>query len=186
MQYAIERHPLIVLAGYLTVFLYKQCLQPLAEDPRRYWDSAVALGLHVALTVVLWHLGGAMLLAFVLWGPLAFAMGFGTYLFYAQHTCQAIEVAEPEDWTFVAAALKGSSFMEGGPLLHWFTGNIGYHHVHHLNPRIPFYRLPEAMRALPELRSPPRTSLRPREVLACLGLRLWDAERRALVEFPPR
>jgi omega-6 fatty acid desaturase (delta-12 desaturase) len=58
--------------------------------------------------------------------------------------------------------------------MRWFTGNIGYHHVHHLNPKIPFYRLPEAMVAIKELQSPVMTSLRPYDILACLRLKLWD------------
>jgi omega-6 fatty acid desaturase (delta-12 desaturase) len=61
-----------------------------------------------------------------------------------------------------------------GRLMRWFTGNIGYHHVHHLNPKIPFYRLPEAMSAIKELQAPVMTSLRPRDIAACLRLKLWD------------
>jgi omega-6 fatty acid desaturase (delta-12 desaturase) len=56
----------------------------------------------------------------------------------------------------------------------WFTGNIGYHHIHHLNARIPFYRLPEVMKKLPELQRPKRTSLNPRELARCLSLKVWD------------
>ena len=61
-----------------------------------------------------------------------------------------------------------------GRVMCWFTGNIGYHHVHHLNSKIPFYRLPEAMAAIADLQSPVTTSLHPRDVLACLRLKLWD------------
>jgi acyl-lipid omega-6 desaturase (Delta-12 desaturase) len=57
----------------------------------------------------------------------------------------------------------------------WFTGNIGYHHIHHLNARIPFYRLPEVMKKLPELQRPKRTSLDPRDIARCLSLKVWDA-----------
>jgi omega-6 fatty acid desaturase (delta-12 desaturase) len=56
----------------------------------------------------------------------------------------------------------------------WFTGNIGYHHIHHLNARIPFYRLPEVMKKLPELQRPKRTSLNPRDIARCLSLKVWD------------
>jgi omega-6 fatty acid desaturase (delta-12 desaturase) len=68
--------------------------------------------------------------------------------------------------------------------MHWFSGNIGYHHVHHLNSHIPFYRLPEAMAGIEELQSPGTTSLRPRDVLSCLRLKLWDVEQERLVPFP--
>jgi omega-6 fatty acid desaturase (delta-12 desaturase) len=65
----------------------------------------------------------------------------------------------------------------------WFTGNIGYHHVHHLNPRIPFYPLPEAMEALTELQSPGRTNLSPSAIIACCRLKLWDPGWCAMVGF---
>jgi omega-6 fatty acid desaturase (delta-12 desaturase) len=69
------------------------------------------------------------------------------------------------------------------PILHWLTGNIGYHHVHHLNHQIPFYRLPEAMAAIPELQAPGRTSWSPAAIWACLRLKLWDPERNRLVSW---
>jgi omega-6 fatty acid desaturase (delta-12 desaturase) len=65
----------------------------------------------------------------------------------------------------------------------WFTGNIGYHHVHHLNAKIPFYRLPEAMAALQELQSPHTTSLAIGDIAACLRLKLWDPVTSRLVSW---
>jgi omega-6 fatty acid desaturase (delta-12 desaturase) len=62
------------------------------------------------------------------------------------------------------------------PVMNWFTGNIGYHHVHHLNSRIPFYRLPEVMAAMPELQHPFTTSWNPIEMMRCFRLKLWDSE----------
>jgi omega-6 fatty acid desaturase (delta-12 desaturase) len=59
----------------------------------------------------------------------------------------------------------------------WFTGNIGYHHVHHVNARIPFYRLPEAMAGITEFQTPGATSLSPRQIWQCLRLHLWDSQR---------
>jgi omega-6 fatty acid desaturase (delta-12 desaturase) len=67
------------------------------------------------------------------------------------------------------------------PIMHWFTGNIGYHHVHHLNSRIPFYRLPESMRGMPELNHVSKTSWHPVEMWRCFRLKLWDAERGKLI-----
>ena len=71
-------------------------------------------------------------------------------------------------------------------VMHFFTGNIGYHHVHHLNARIPFYRLPEAMSAIPELQDPGTTSWLPRDVWGCLRLKLWDPERGRMVDWQGR
>jgi omega-6 fatty acid desaturase (delta-12 desaturase) len=63
----------------------------------------------------------------------------------------------------------------------WFTGNIGYHHIHHLNHRIPFYRLPETYRAIPELRQAKTTSLHPRDIWRCLSLKVWCVESQRMV-----
>mgnify|MGYP000013409557 CR=1 FL=1 len=75
---------------------------------------------------------------------------------------------------YTEAALHGSSHLVMGPVMRWLTFNIGYHHVHHLNSKIPGYRLPEAMAAIEELQSPRPTSLSPTDVLACLRLVAWD------------
>jgi len=63
----------------------------------------------------------------------------------------------------------------------WFTANIGYHHVHHLNARIPFYRLPEVVRELPELQHAKITSLNPVEIFRCLRLKVWDVESQRMI-----
>ncbi len=71
--------------------------------------------------------------------------------------------------------MESSSFMMMNPVMRWFTANIGYHHIHHLNARIPFYRLPEVMKAIPELQQVKKTSLSPKDIIACLKLKVWDA-----------
>ena len=66
-------------------------------------------------------------------------------------------------------------------ILRWFTANIGYHHIHHLNARIPFYRLPEVISEIPELKAPKTTSLHPMEIIRCLRLKVWDVESQRMV-----
>ena len=122
-----------------------------------------------------------MLLGLVV--PLFVGSGMGSYLFYAQHNFPGAKMCSPSEWSHVDAALVSSSYMPMNPVMHWFTGNIGYHHVHHLNAKIPFYRLPEAMAGIEELQSPPTTSLYPRDVLACLRLKLWNEEEERFVSF---
>ena len=61
--------------------------------------------------------------------------------------------------------------------MNWFTGDIGYHHIHHLNHHIPFYRLREAMAGIPEMQTPLETSFSPKDVWACLRLKVWDSEK---------
>jgi len=67
--------------------------------------------------------------------------------------------------------------------MHWFTGNIGYHHVHHLNSKIPFYRLPEAMASIAELQRPLETSFSWRDVWACFQMNLWDEREDCFVTY---
>lgn len=63
----------------------------------------------------------------------------------------------------------------------WVSANIGFHHIHHLNARIPFYRLPEVMKAIPELQAAKTTSLKPKDVIACFKLKVYDFEKQELV-----
>ena len=161
------------------------CLRPLLLRPRRHADAALALLLHAALGTALAAFAPALLLWTMLW-PLWVATALGSYLFYAQHNFPEARFQEGEAWDHGAAALAGSSYIPMNPVLRWFTGNIGYHHVHHLNARIPFYRLPEAMAQLEELQSPGVTTLSPRGVYRCLRLKLWDPDQECLVSFAGR
>ena len=73
--------------------------------------------------------------------------------------------------------------MAMNPVLNWITANIGYHHIHHLNSRIPFYRLPEAMAKIPELQTQKITTLWPSDIIACLKLKVWDPEKNKMVGY---
>lgn len=183
LRYRANRHPLIVLFGYLTIFAFSICLAPLLRDPRRHWDSAVSLLAHGGLIAVLWVLGGFAMAFFVVLLPMTLAATLGSYLFFAQHSFKRMQILSPESWTFYRAALQSSSYLRMNRVMQWFTGNIGYHHIHHLNVRIPFYRLPEAMAAIPGLQSPITTSLTPREIVNCFRSSLWDEERRRMVSY---
>ncbi len=181
--YAFVRSPVNMALAYLTVFTYGMCIQPFLRDPRSHWQGPASLALHHGVGLVVLALGGAdaWLIGWV--GPIALASALGAYLFYAQHNFPSCVLQDRARWKYNDAALRSSSMMEMGPVMHWFTGNIGYHHVHHLNHRIPFYRLPEAMEALPELQRPGRTSWMPWDVIACLRLKLWDAANHRWVRW---
>jgi omega-6 fatty acid desaturase (delta-12 desaturase) len=159
VRYRVSRHPLTILSAYGTIFLLPMCINPLWKDPRKYWDGALAILAHGGLIalLLLWTDFSTALLAFLL--PSAIASALGAYLFYAQHTYEGMRILPLEQWSFFDAALASSSYMKLGRIMSWFTGNIGYHHVHHLNAHIPFYRLPEALAAIPELQHPAVTSL---------------------------
>lgn len=180
--YAAARHPLTMAFGYVTVFLWGMCLRPFVVCPRRHFDGGLAILVNFGLTIYLGMLGLDILLLGLIF-PLLIASALGAYLFYAQHNYPAARLKPRSEWSHVEAALHSSSFIAMGPMMRWCTGNIGYHHVHHLNARIPFYRLPEAMAALEELQSPGTTSLHPRDIAACLRLKLWSPEAEQFVGF---
>jgi omega-6 fatty acid desaturase (delta-12 desaturase) len=116
--------------------------------------------------------------------PLTIATAAGAYLFYAQHNFPEVYLQPREEWNYVRAALGSSSYMPMGPVMNFFTGNIGFHHVHHLNPSIPFYRLPEVMRAIPELRAPRKTTLNPWDIALCFRLDVWSPELGKMIQRP--
>jgi omega-6 fatty acid desaturase (delta-12 desaturase) len=183
-KYLFMRHPGTILFGYFFIFLYGMCFCPFVEKPRLHWDCLLALLLHVTIGIFLFVFCGWQGLILGETIPLLISGGLGSYLFYAQHNFPSVSFHEKSGWTYEKAALESSSFMETGPLLGWFTGNIGYHHIHHLNAHIPFYRLPEIFQAIPELSHPKRTSLRFSEIVRCLRLKVWDVELQRMVCLP--
>jgi omega-6 fatty acid desaturase (delta-12 desaturase) len=180
LLYRLARHPLNVAFASITVFLLGMCVRPFVRAPLKHWEALLSVLLVAALA---WLIGfDLFLFAWLL--PMSIAFALGAYLFYGQHNFPSAAVAPREAWTYAGAALDASSYMEMGALMRWFTANIGYHHVHHLNAAIPFYRLPEAMDAIPELQSPGRTSLRPHDVADCFRLKLWDPQSQRMVGYP--
>ena len=182
-SYRFQRHPLVVLFGYVTIFAISITLLPLLRAPTKHWDSALSLLAHVGLIALLWALGGFDVAFFVVLLPMSIASALGSYLFFAQHSFKRMHIISPEAWTFYRAALESSSYMRLNKVTQWFTGNIGYHHIHHLNVRIPFYRLPEAMAAIPELQSPVTTTLMPRDIVNCFQSCLWDEDQQRVVSY---
>lgn len=182
-RYRLSRSPLTILFAYVTVFLGSLCLIPFLKNPARHREAGLAMLLHGTIIAAIWAIGGPAVLLFAFVLPFAIASAAGAYLFYAQHSFRGMRIVSIEEWTHYRGALESSSYMKLGPVMHWFTGNIGYHHVHHLNALIPFYRLPEAMAAIPELQHPCVTSLRPSDVIASLRLNLWDPNKQELVSY---
>ncbi|MFK8001369.1 MAG: fatty acid desaturase [Polyangiales bacterium] len=183
-MYRFTRHPINILIGYLTVFGFGMCVSPFLRRPKGNWDSIFAFVVHIALLLTLGFVFGWDIALYSLVLPLVVACAAGGYLFYAQHNFELMMVQPRHTWSFTRAALECSSYMELGPIMRWFTGNIGYHHVHHLNPTIPFYRLPEAMNAIEELQNPGKTNLWPWEIAKCFRCKLWDPEAEQMVGYP--
>ncbi len=182
LKYIGVRNPLFILLSYLTVFIMRMCVVPFLNDPRRHFDSLIAVLLHGLIIFALTLLGWDYVI-FSVFIPLFVALTMGAYLFYIQHNAPSIKLKPIDQWDYGFAAMNSSSFLEGGKFLHWISGNIGYHNVHHANCLIPFYRLPEAMAAIPELQNPARSSLKPIDIYKCLRLKLWDLKQNKLVGY---
>ena len=184
LRYRLYRHPLVMFGfgpAWLFVCQYRLPIG-LMRGGMEPWVSTIATNLCIAAMAgaLVWLVGLGPFL--MIQGPIILiAATAGVWLFYIQHQFEETHWADGEEWNHQIAALHGSSHYDLPPILRWFTGNIGIHHVHHLASRIPFYRLPEVLRDFPELRGMNRITIR--ESLGCVKLVLWCEETRRLVSF---
>ncbi len=183
VQYRISRHPLTIATAAVTVFLLAMTIGSFVDNRRKHWDSLVAMLGFAVCVAALWWLGGFAMAFFAFILPYCVAAALGAYLFYVQHNFPQVKLFTADEWTSEKAAAESSSQLELGLFMRWFTGEIGHHQVHHLNRTIPFYRLAEAMQALPELQGAPKITLSPGDVVRCLRLALWDGARGRMVTY---
>ena len=180
-HYLFIRHPLTILFGYIFTFMYGMCIKSMINRFSKNIDSLVGLILHISYQVTVFYFLGWQTWILMCAIPHFISGAMGSYLFYAQHNFPTVTFVGNEEWTYEGAALDSSSFMKLNPLMHWFTANIGYHHIHHMNSRIPFYRLPEVWDAVPEMRTAKTTSLKIKDIWACLKLKVWDFDNKKMV-----
>jgi omega-6 fatty acid desaturase (delta-12 desaturase) len=184
LRYRLYRNMLVLLVlGPVYQFIVKHRL-PL-DAPRewkREWWSVMGTNLGLAAVLVaMWQTVGLGRFALVHLPLVMFSGAFGVWLFYVQHQFEDTYWENHPEWDFHRAGAEGSSFLDLPQVLHWFTGNIGYHHVHHLSSRIPNYALRRCMEENPELQRVTRLTLR--ESLACARLKLWDEGSRRMIGF---
>jgi acyl-lipid omega-6 desaturase (Delta-12 desaturase) len=180
-EYLAIRHPLTIALGYFSMFIFGMCIASFISNPRKHYDSLIALIIHITISVLLFIFVGWQIWFCLFFLPFVIAFAMGAYLFYAQHNFPGVTFSDNKEWAYEKAAMESSSYMEMNPVMAWLTGNIGYHHIHHLNSKIPFYRLPEVMAHIKELQSCKRTSLNIKEVIACLRLKIWDQDKHKMV-----
>ncbi len=180
--YRAYRHPLI-LFGFGPLFLFLIINRFPTKGAKRTQVRSVVLTNFAVLAVAA---AGCLVLGLREYLTIQLSVLFvaalaGIWLFYVQHQFDPTYWARSEDWQSLDAALLGSSFYKLPAVLRWFSGNIGLHHIHHLNPRIPNYRLQECLKAIPELRLEHPLTLG--RSFAAVSLNLWDEARRRLVSF---
>jgi omega-6 fatty acid desaturase (delta-12 desaturase) len=180
-EYLAVRHPLTIAMGYFSMFIFGMCIASFISNPRKHYDSLIALIIHITISVLLFVFVGWKIWFCLFFLPFIIAFAMGAYLFYAQHNFPGVTFSDNKEWAYEKAAMESSSYMVMNPVMAWLTGNIGYHHIHHLNSKIPFYRLPEVMANIKELQSCKRTSLNIKEVIACLRLKIWDQDKNKMV-----
>jgi omega-6 fatty acid desaturase (delta-12 desaturase) len=184
LRYRLYRHP-VIMFGIGPTYLFILCHRlplGLMREGWAPWVSTMATNGAIALVVfaVMWWIGvGPFLLVHL---PITFFSGaIGVWLFYVQHQFEHTVWSENRDWSFPTAALYGSSHYDLPVVLRWFSANIGVHHIHHLCSRIPFYRLPQALRHHPDLANVGRLTLG--QSFSCVRLVLWDEAARRLITF---
>jgi omega-6 fatty acid desaturase (delta-12 desaturase) len=185
LGYRLYRNPFVmVLLGAPINFILLQRLptgRAFRDRDARHSIMSLNVALVVAFGLPMALIGVVPVLATYL-PVMIIASWIGNWLFYVQHQFEDTYWDEQRDWDFHTAALRGSSYFKLPPVLQWFSGNIGLHHVHHLCSRIPNYRLQACLDTAPELhRFAKRITLR--ESLRCWRLALWDEQRRLLVRF---
>jgi omega-6 fatty acid desaturase (delta-12 desaturase) len=184
LRYRLYRHPAIMFGvGPIYLFILRHRLPcGLTKEGWGPWVSTMATNGAIALVVagMMWWIGVVPFLLLHL--PIAIIAGaIGVWLFYVQHQFEHTLWSENPNWSLSTAALYGSSYYDLPAVLRWFTANIGVHHVHHLCSRIPFYRLPLALRHHPDLANVGRLTLW--QSLACVRLVLWDEAAHRLITF---
>ena len=179
--YLFSRNPITISCGYVFMFMYGMCVRSFIANPSKHYDSIIALVLHfISGFCIFWFLGWqTFLFAWII--PFTITCSIGAYLFYAQHNFPGTTFKEKTEWSYVNAAMESSSFLKMNLFWRWVSANIGYHHIHHLNPRIPFYRLPETMKKIPELQKTKITTLNPIDIYRCLRLKVWDPEENRML-----
>lgn len=180
--YRLARNPFVLfVVAPLFLFIIKQRFSSKAASGRErcsvYWTNLAILGMAAGLSLIF----GFKAYLVIQLTMMLVAGSAGVWLFYVQHQFEGVYWRRHEQWDYLAAALHGSSFYKLPKILQWFSGNIGFHHIHHLSPRIPNYNLERCHKAEPLFQTVPPVTLF--SSLKSFNFRLWDEKRHRLVGF---
>lgn len=180
--YRIYRNPLVLFGvGAFSVFMLEYRIPPrkgTARDIKSVWRTNFVLA---AVLVLAYFTIGLKAVALIQFPVFLLAAGAGAWLFYVQHQFEDVYWARDKEWDYVAACMQGSSYYKLPRVLQWFTGNIGFHHIHHLSAKIPNYFLEKCHKENPLMQQVHQLSIW--SSLACMQYRLWDEERKQLITF---
>ena len=181
-SYRLARNPFILfvlapLALFLVLQRVPKFRAPTRERYSVYWTN-LALGAMAAGLIWIFGLKAYLIIQITV---LMAAGSAGVWLFYVQHQFEGVYWERADDWDYAQAALQGSSFYKLPKILQWFSGNIGFHHIHHLSPRIPNYHLEKCHKAEPLFQTVKPVTLF--GSLKSFTFRLWDEQQRKLVGY---
>ena len=180
----IIHHPIVanlLLPPLVFILLYRvpfDAAQGWRRERRTVYQTKIAMA---AVIVGLGLIFGYGPVVVVQLPTMVLASIIGVWLFSIQHRFEHAVWTPEASWDFTAAAMEGTSRLHLPRVLQWFTGNIGFHHVHHVNPRIPNYRLEECHNGDPMFQSAPKLTLR--TAFQALHYALWDEEQGRMVSF---
>lgn len=184
LKYRLYRNPLVLFGlgpVHLMVFQRFHFMMTREGGTKQVWNvwftniAMVAVAL-ILIVVFDWRS------VWLLYVPAFYIAGAaGIWLFYVQHQFEDAYWERNKTWDYATAAITGSSYLKLPPILNWFTGSIGLHHVHHLGPKIPNYKLKQAHESNPVFQEAPVLTLT--TAWRSLRLALWDEERGRLIGF---
>lgn len=187
LAYRLSRHPLLtqlLLPPIVFLLVYRV---PFDTDPSWTRERHSVLLTDLSLIVVFGALVAAFgvgTVALVQFPIILIASIVGVWLFSVQHRFENAQWARQEKWNPIHASLEGSSYLRLPRVLQWFTGNIGFHHIHHLSSKVPNYRLQTCHESRPELHDVPTLSFG--EALLAPSFALWDEAAERMTRFPRR
>lgn len=182
ISYRLVRNPVVlfIIAPMFLFLVWHRLSSKKAGWRERlsvYWTNLSIVGIGFVLSLAFGWKAYLLIQLSVVW----MAASAGVWLFYVQHQFEGVYWERGEEWDYATAALQGSSFYKLPKLLQWFSGNIGFHHIHHLSPRIPNYHLEKCHQAEPLFQT-----VKPVTLFASFKsftFRLWDEQRRKLVGY---
>ncbi|MGD6804560.1 fatty acid desaturase [Rossellomorea vietnamensis] len=182
LAYRFYRNPIVMFGlGPIYVFLLKNRFNRKNARKKERYNTYLVNVMIVALIAILGTVLGWQSFLLVQGTIFMISGSIGIWLFYVQHTFEDSYFEENTEWEYVLAAVEGSSFYKLPKVLQFLTGNIGFHHVHHLSPRVPNYRLEEAHYNTAALQHVPTITLA--TSLQSLRFRLWDEDSKNFVSF---